>query len=368
MKEFIRQRIIFSVINDLVTDQRLHRICSSLSKAGYNVTLIGRKLKNGPPLYERTYRTRRIRFLFNRSFLFYAEYNIRLFFILLFGKADIFVANDLDTLPANFFASIIRRKKLVYDSHEYFTEMPELEGRRYTKKVWLTIEKAILPKIKYSYTVCDSLARIYIEKYNINMKVVRNLPMAIPAEEAVNNSKGKNQPVIIYQGALNKGRGLEPLIKAMQYIDNAELHIIGDGDIAIKLKELASQLSLTEKVIFKGRLPFEALPELTRKAWIGISIEETVGLNYYYSLPNKLFDYIQAKVPVLTSGHPEMRSIVEGENIGMIIENHEPQHIASKLKIMLTDSSLQEIWKKNLETASKKYCWENEKVKLFEIY
>ena len=105
-----------------------------------------------------------LRLMFNKGPLFYAEYNIRLFFFLLFKKVDILVANDLDTLPANYLISRIRKKILVYDSHEYFTEVPELVGRDFVRRVWSGIEKRILPKIKYSYTVCESIARIYSEK------------------------------------------------------------------------------------------------------------------------------------------------------------------------------------------------------------
>ena len=109
-----------------------------------------------------------MRLLFKRSLFFYAEYNIRLFFYLLFDKADIFLSNDTDTLPANYLAALIRRKTLVFDAHEMFPEAPEVTDRKWVKKVWTTIEDLIFPRLKNTYTVCDSIASVYNKKYKIN--------------------------------------------------------------------------------------------------------------------------------------------------------------------------------------------------------
>ncbi|MCF6185522.1 MAG: glycosyltransferase [Bacteroidales bacterium] len=170
-----KQKIIISVTNDLVADNRVHKVADSLIKFGFEILLVGRKLP-GSLHVNREYKTKRFKLLFNKGAMFYAFYNIRLFFFLLFAKADIFLSNDLDTLPANFIASKIRNKKLVYDSHEYFTEVPELVNRPKIKRIWENTEKRILPKIKFLYTVCNSIADIYNKKYGINMKVVRNIP------------------------------------------------------------------------------------------------------------------------------------------------------------------------------------------------
>ena len=141
------QKIIISVTNDLTTDQRVHKVCISLQKMGFEILLVGRKLQNSLPL-DRNYQTHRIQLLFNKGFLFYAEYNLRLFFYLLFKKKEIVLANDLDTLLPNYLVSKLQKKKLVYDSHELFTEVPELINRPKTQKIWLKIEQKILPKLK----------------------------------------------------------------------------------------------------------------------------------------------------------------------------------------------------------------------------
>jgi len=174
-KNLFLRRIVVSVTNDLVTDQRVYKVCKSLQKLGFDILLIGRQLKNSPPI-ERPYKTYRMRLLFNKGFLFYAEYNLRLFFKLLFTKKDILLSNDLDTLLPNYIISKLQKKKLVYDSHELFTEVPELINRPRVQNIWIGIEKRILPNLKICYTVCQSIADYYDKKYGTNFKVIRNLP------------------------------------------------------------------------------------------------------------------------------------------------------------------------------------------------
>ena len=169
------QRIVVSVTNDLITDQRVHKVCSTLVGMNFDVLLIGRKLQSSLPL-SRNYKTSRMKLLFNSGFLFYAEYNFRLFFRLLFLKKDILLSNDLDTLLPNFLISKLLRKKLVYDSHELFTEIPELIDRPRVQYFWRKIERMTLPKVKNCYTVSSSIASYYKDTYDSDFEVIRNVP------------------------------------------------------------------------------------------------------------------------------------------------------------------------------------------------
>lgn len=362
------KRVVVSVTNDLVTDNRVHKVCTSLSSFGFEILLVGRKLINSETIC-RIYPTKRFRLIFNKGPLFYAEYNFRLFFFLLFVRVDIMLSNDLDTLYANYLASKFRNKKLVYDSHEYFTEVPELIGRKRTQNIWKKIERRIVPKIKNAYTVCESLANIYNEKYKVSFKVVRNVPLKIvesfsTIDLAILNSK----KVILYQGALNIGRGIEKMISAMKYLENSVFVIIGSGDITENLKLLVEKEGVAGKVIFLGRIPFEKLSAYTKLADIGISLEENRGLNYYYSLPNKIFDYIQAGVPVIVSDFPEMKRIIEDYKVGICISENDPEKLAVIIKEILTDEFLQKEWKCNLFKAAEDLCWEKEEKILKKIY
>ena len=359
-------KITVSVTNDLVTDQRVHKVCTSLTQNGYEVKLIGRRLKNSKPI-KRLYKTVRMNLLFSRSFLFYAEYNISLFFYLLFQKTDIYLSNDTDTLLANYLASIIRRKPLIFDSHEIFTETPEVTDRAFVKKVWTTIENFIFPRLKNSYTVCESIASYYNEKYKINMQVVRNIPLKKStyvrpfSRKSPIDSKGKK--VILYQGAVNAGRGIEWMIEAMKYLNDFIFYVVGDGDKLKELKEKAKKMQLTDKVVFTGKVPFEQLSDYTFKADIGINLLENWGLSYYYSLPNRIFDYIQEGVPILASDFPEIRKIILDYKIGMLIHNLDPQHIASTIKQM----ALKGRNRNNFAKANAELCWENEEVALLKV-
>ncbi|NNM15114.1 MAG: glycosyltransferase, partial [Bacteroidia bacterium] len=169
------KKIIVSVTNDISNDQRVHKVCTSLVKMGFDVVVVGRKRKDSTEI-NRSYSTHRFKLLFNKGALFYAEYNLRLFFYLLFHSFDFLLANDLDSLLANHLAAKVKRKSVVYDSHEYFTEVPELQGRAFAKNTWIKIEKMCLPGASRMYTVNESIAKLYKEKYNREVEVIRNVP------------------------------------------------------------------------------------------------------------------------------------------------------------------------------------------------
>jgi len=348
-------KITVSVTNDLVTDQRVHKVCSSLSQNGYDVKLVGRKFRTSKEL-NRKYQTDRMRLIFNRSFLFYAEYNIRLFFYLLFEKTDLYLSNDTDSLPANYLASKLRKKPLIFDAHEMFPEVPEVTHRKFVKSFWTKIEDWIFPHLKHSYTVCQSIADIYNKKYNIQMQVVRNIPFAQQTATTNSSLDSKGKKVLLYQGAVNLGRGIEWIIEAMPYLNDYIFYVIGDGDKLEELKKRVNDLRLNEQVIFTGRIPFEELPAYTESADIGINLLENRGLNYYYSLPNRIFDYTRKSIPILASDFPEIRKIITLYKIGVLVDNYEPDFLARTIQEM----SLQEKNEEGFSRANKELTWENE--------
>ena len=312
------QKVYISVTNDLVTDQRVHRTADLLNSAGVSVVLVGRKLPWSPETGTRAYRIHRMKLIFTKGFLFYASFNFRLFLYLLTRKTiSLIVANDLDTLPACFAAACLRRTRLVYDSHEYFTEVPELEGRRFVKSFWAILERIIVPRLKTSLYGKWSIARIYMAKYGTFFDVVRNVPPlrqeSMPYE-LPQEANGKK--IVIYQGAVNIGRGIEQIIEAIKPLKDVVFIVAGTGDISDQIRSLIKAEKLEEKVILTGRISPDNLLSLTSQAHLGVSCELNMGLNYYYALPNKLFSYIHAGIPVLTSAFPEMKKIVESYSRG----------------------------------------------------
>jgi len=361
--------IIVSVINDLVTDQRVQRTCSVLKEHGFEVLLFGRELKNSASAAHLPYKTKRIKMLFTSGPLFYLFFNLRLYFFLLSSKADALFANDLDTLWANNKAAKIKNIPLIYDSHEIFCEVPELQKTPLKKRIWERLEKRIVPKLNNCITVNHSIAAYFNQKYGTKFSVVRNIPDQ--PRNFVPKSKQElgiptNEKIIIFQGAgINIDRGAEELVKAMEFT-NAQLFIIGGGDVFPILKKLVSQLNLGHKIFIKDKMPKTDLIHYTFNADLGVSIDKDTNLNYHFSLPNKIFDYIQAGLPVLSSNLPEIKSLISRYNIGSTIENHEPKHIAERLNYMLNAPEYT-TWKENTKKASIENSWENEKKHLSEI-
>jgi glycosyltransferase involved in cell wall biosynthesis len=359
---------VVTVSNDLATDNRVNRTCNVLKESGYTVVLVGRKRKNSLPLKSQEHRCVRLNLLFNKGPFFYSELNIRLLFFLLFSKIDLIFANDLDTLPASFIAhKLKRRSKIVYDSHELFTEAPELEGR-FVKKIWERIEKLILPKLDHIITVNDSIAEIFKSKYRKTIIVIRNVSEKFDWSELKSKKDigiPEDKELIIVQGSgLNIDRGIEEAILAMQLIDNAILLIVGDGDVIPNAKELVKTHQLETKVLFFGKRPYKELMQFTRHASIGLALDKPKSLNYRFALPNKLFDYIQANTAVICSNLIEIQKIVEKYKIGISIETISPEAIAETINGLLENKEKLSAYQENCKKAAEVENWENEKVKL----
>ncbi len=341
-------RVIISVTNDLVSDQRVHKVCTTLQEMQLDVLLIGRILK-GSEEVQRSYQTHRMRLLFNNGPLFYIEYNFRLFWFLLFQKHNFLLSNDLDTLLPNFIVSKLKRSVLIYDSHELFPEAPELQNRPFVKSIWEGLERFLLPKIRFTYTVCQSIADHYQLKYGLKMKVIRNVPFR--KVKIVPNQK---QKILIYQGAINIGRGLELAIDSLQYLEDYTLFIVGAGKGLNQLKKRAVKKGVEQQVEFVGRVPYEELPKYTAQAAIGLLLEEPMGKSFEYALPNKLFDYIHSDLPFIASDLIEVKRIVEEYGVGEIIKERNPHSLAKQIKKISVINS------ESYQKAQNQLCWEKE--------
>ncbi|HXB13872.1 MAG TPA: glycosyltransferase, partial [Bacteroidia bacterium] len=227
------------------------------------------------------------------------------------------------------------------------------------------------PRLKYMLTVNDSIAKLYHNEYGTDVKVMRNLPMKSElhnrkTRKDLNLPEDKN--IVLLQGAgINIDRGAEEAVQSMQQVNNAILLIIGGGDAIENLKALTQKWNLAEKVKFIPKLPFEKLIQYTAQADIGLTLDKNTNLNYLNSLPNKLFDYIHAGVPVLASALPEVKRIVEKYNIGECIESVTPEEIAKKISEILANKEKLSTYKVNTTKAKEALCWEKEKKVLEEL-
>lgn len=356
-------KVIVSVFNNLYTDQRVEKVCKTLYDNGYQPILIGNYWLGAPELH-RPYPFVRIPLKSKKLRFAYIEFQRKLFQEIK-KNADnktILLANDLETIMPNYLISKSLHLPIVFDSHEIFTEMPTIQGR-WVKHVWKKIEKSFVPKISKMITASDSYANWFVKEYKINKPiVVRNLPRKI----AFNGTNENQTKIILYQGWLNYSRGIDKAILAMQSIENAELWIAGGGPMENEFRKIAEDARVEDKVKFLGKLNPADLRKITPKADVGISIEENKGLSYFYSLPNKISDYIQSRVPVVVSDFPEMRNIVKTFEVGEIIENHSPEHLAEKLNIVLKNGKASYLH--NLNVAADELCWENEEEKILKLF
>jgi len=365
----LKKRIYLAVTNDIQGDQRVHKTATTLKRNGWDPMVVGRRLPESNQL-TREYFIHRFRLYFNKGPLFYFFYNLRLLVFLLFRPFELLVANDLDTLPGIWLCAKLRRKPFIYDSHEYFTEVPELVDRPRIKRFWKTLEQFLMPKVRYMITVNDSIAQLFVDEFSIKPLVIKNLPVLAnwSNQSAGMMSKPSEKPIILYQGALNIGRGLEQMIEAMKLLPDYYFVLIGGGDLEDTLKQMVKDLELSDRIWMPGRIELEKLPFYTRMASVGISLEQDIGLNYRLSLPNKLFDYMHAGLPVLVVDLPEIARIVRDVDFGLIITDCAPINIASSINEMFDDTKRLQNWAMNASRAAQEYCWEHQEEGLLQLY
>jgi glycosyltransferase involved in cell wall biosynthesis len=363
-------KLVFTVTNDLCYDQRMQRICSTLCNEGHEVTLVGRFRKSSPLLPAATYRQVRLLCWFEKGKLFYLEYNIRLFWWLLLRKSfDVYTGIDLDTIMPCLGVARLKGKKCYYDAHEYFSEVPEVVDRPLTKRIWEIVARTCIPRVDRAYTVGPALAQIFQQRYRIPFEVLRNMPLQNHKPPSTpQRLNASTSPIILYQGVLNAGRGLETAISAMQKIKGAVLWLAGEGDLSQELRQLTKDLQVESKVHFLGYLSPKELRLVTQQASVGLNLLENRGLSYYYSLANKAFDYVQAGVPSIQMNFPEYLALQEEHRVFYLINLLEVEVLVQAIEHLLGDNELYLALQENCSIAAKEWCWEWEKEKLIAIY
>ncbi|MGN6533590.1 MAG: glycosyltransferase [Ginsengibacter sp.] len=355
------KKIIVSVISDLVTDQRVQKECNTLHKMGFEILLIGRKSKRNFGLKNLPYQTIRLQNLFHKGPLMYLVFNLQIFFYVVFKKADILWSNDLDTLLPNFLISRLKKSKLIYDSHEYFTESVY---KKSSKNIWEKLERKLFPRLKNVITVNNSIKKIYENKYNVQVTAIRNVPYQFERSNTdyVSVLPANKKNLIIQGMGLNENRGSEEAILMMQHLpDDFHLYFIGNGTILNQLKKMVVDLKLQSKITFIDPLPYEQMMLYTMQGFLGLIFEKIdVSDEHLFSLPNKFFDYIHAGIPVLSSEAVEIKGLITKYNIGTYVNNLNPEELAKKVIEISEDKPKYELWKRNMAAASQVLNWESE--------
>lgn len=366
-------RVLFLVMNDVANDHRVVKEAETLLAAGHEVHAVG-VARAGLPAREtfrgiavrrvraRPWPTRKARF---------AEYAARAAAASLRIRPHAIHANDLDTLLPGWAAARLCGARLVYDSHELYLESEHLLGRPRETRIWEAIERRLAPRADAALTVCASIARELESRYGIaRVHVVRNLPRRDRGTEVRELAPGRSpgEPLLLHQGFLQKGRGLETMVEALRFYPEARLVLLGEGPEEAALRERARVAGVLERVVFRPPVPLADLLAHTRAADLGLVLYEGRSLNYKYALPNKLFEYIMAGVPVLASDLPEMRAVVAPRGVGRLLADARPEAIARAARGMLEDREALAAMRARCREAAEDLCWEREEKTLLEIY
>jgi glycosyltransferase involved in cell wall biosynthesis len=286
-------------------------------------------------------------------------------------KYDIYHSNDLNTLPQGYICSKwrIKRKKLIYDSHEVQTSRTGYQSPIYGK-----LEGFLIKRIDEMIVENHTRAAYNEDLYGFYPHVVHNYPF-----KQTSNNYGKVdlheilgipqcEKILLYQGGIQTGRGLDKLIKAVPFFNEGILVLIGDGKIKKALQAEVQEMKLEDKVKFLPKVPLAELPKYTRNAYLGFQVLNNVCFNHYSASSNKLFEYMMAGVPVVACSFPEIKKVVEGDKTGVCVDSHDPVSIADGVNWMLENSSSINEMRSNSIFASQKYNWENEKEIFLSIY
>ena len=358
----MNKRIIFTVTNDLNFDQRMQRIAGSLAAAGYEVCLVGVKKKNSPPLLTLPFHQKRIPVWFEKGKLFYLEHMLKLFCWLLFQRAQVLCAIDLDTILPVYLVSKLRSIPRVYDAHELFCQMKEVVSRPLIYKTWKKIETFCVPRFRIGYTVNEPIARIFEQEYGVQYGVIRNVPKLSDSLFSL-----EKEPFLLYQGAVNEGRLFEVLIPAMQYVQ-MPLHIYGDGNFLEQTRELISRYGLQHKVLLKGKLAPSELKLITARASLGFTLFENQGLSNYYSLANRFFDYVHAATPQVAVDFPVYRQLNRNFPVAVLVNTMDPVELGGAINNLLQDGLLYKQLQENCLKMRQEWNWEKEEKALLAIY
>ncbi len=401
----MKKRVTMFVWNEFTNDARVLRECMALQEAGYFVCLIA--LKGHQEAFEKrteNFQIRRIDYkltflqkalvylvalcvayvapisgiililfcilLFETKARFFLRKLILIIKMLILGlriQTDIYHANDLNTLFQGIFCAKFKRKKLIFDSHEV-----NISRSGYDSKIYQIAEKWLIYFPDCVIHENETRAKFIRRIYGFTPEVIYNYPFFDESQNKISLHEqlqiSEDEPLLLYQGGLQIGRGLETLLEAVPYIEQGVVVFIGDGKLKRELIDMTEQRGLTNRVKFLDKVPVQKLPSYTRNAYIGFQLLNNTCFNHFSAASNKLFEYMMAGVPVISCSFPEMKKVIKREGNGILVNSESPESIAEAVNYLLQNPSIRQKMSENALTARKRYNWENEKIKFLRIY
>jgi glycosyltransferase involved in cell wall biosynthesis len=385
-------RIEMLVWNTFQNDARVKNEAETLVNAGYRVTvhalhapgytrqqeqlasgveIIRHGRKQGLRLLKpRKHTSRRNQFeliglLFSRSFT-----HLAMLFAVIWRRPAVVHAHDVNVLPTAWLAARLSGAKLVYDAHEISSGR---EGYRKIGRLVACIEKAIMPKAAGTITTTDARARFFARLYGIPRPLVlQNRPrlVSVKGNDRIRRELNlvESYPIVLYQGGLQPGRGLDLLVKAATYLEQAYVVFVGGGSMEAKLKSLVKKLELEERVFFIPTVPLAELPFYTASADVGVQPIENTCLNHFTTDSNKLFEYVVAGLPLVASALPEISLVVKRHDLGILIAPGDVDQLADALNTLLKNSELRAKYSAHAKQAAATLNWEAQEDELVELY
>lgn len=370
--------VIITVTNDIAYDQRIIKMASSLAKVGKRVLVLGRRMENRAQYRDSfAFDTLLQECFFTKGPGFYLEYNIRSLWACLNRRYDTHYSVDLDTILAgSILRSIGRCRLLCFDAHELFEDTPELAHTKAKRWIWSVLGRICIVATDVRITVNQSLQNILESKYGTPFHVIYNTPLknrstkGRPRQDAeVERRLPSDKKVILYQGAVNQGRGLEVAIEAMHLLgEHHHLVIAGGGDVLEDIRALVYREGLTERVSLLGMIAPERLRKITPQAWIGINLLDESSENYYYSLANRFFDLMHAGIPSINMAFPEYVSILNKYACGLTISHLCVQEYSSAVLALEQDPDRYDNMVLAAKEATEIYNWESQEKKLLSLF
>jgi glycosyltransferase involved in cell wall biosynthesis len=360
------QDVLIIVSSDPRYDTRSSKFLKALTDAGHKAGLIG-VCSDGEP--GRDGNVVRVPITAGTGKRFFLQFYERVIPEALKSSAAVVIAGDIFALPPAIinkkrYSLRGRRVKLIYDSKELYAELPSLKRKRSSFFFWNLLEKSSIRYVDSALTVNQSISDILSKKWKIPFTVVRNVPGRTVRRDS---PKSFDKIILAFSGGLQPGRGLHNLVKLMTLLpDKFELRLIGDGALRQDLADEAASLGVANRVHFTGRVRSEQVVDELSKAHLGIYLMENEGLCHYLALPNKFFQFISARLPVIVPKFPEMERLVDKYRIGAALNTEDLQETRQKVLELTGDPDLYARLRANCDVAAAELNWEVEKIRFVE--
>ena len=374
------KQVTIFFIGDIKYDSRALKMAQTLAQNGYKVNifsfhsfnipanLMSNFAKNDSYLTNKKIEITYIK-LKNSNKAPFLEFYIKAFSILIKNKTDYMLCPDVYSIPLAYIASLFFKCKYIYDSRELFTDLASLHKKKIKQFVWKLIERCFVPRAKLLITVNESIAKILKNNFhNKKVEIIYNFPSLKLDKEQVDISQiigSNNSKVLTYQGGLQHGRGICILLDLISSIDECILLFLGNGQLKSRIKE---HPLFNKRVFVKDNISASQILKYTANSFLGMSIIENLSKSYYLSLPNKIFEYVHAGVPVISSNFPEIRNIVTRFNIGELVNPEDKQEILNKINFLIDNPDIYNTYKQNCINARDTLNWENQESKFIELF